>query len=107
MFEDRARLACRVRRLAGHFAFYSRPGFSGSGGCFRRGCYAPRCLWHGSATRINPLVNGTTTQCIRALDKYTLDEFVIEQPLTINELVHHPRGDRIIGHRLAACYAIG
>jgi hypothetical protein len=52
-------------------------------------------------------VNGTTTQCIRALDKYTLDEFVIEQPLTINELVHHPRGDRIIGHRLAACYAIG
>ena len=62
------------------------------------------CLWlvgtglplgfrQSSGARINALMDRIATQCVRALDKNALDEFVIEQPLAINELVQHPRGN--------------
>jgi len=38
-------------------------------------------------------MNGISAQCVNTFDKHALDEFVIEQSLTINELVQHPRGN--------------
>src|SRR5205814_2761666 len=50
-------------------------------------------LWQSAGAGVNALVEGTAAHRICAFNKHALDEFVIKQSLTINELVQHPCGN--------------
>src|SRR5947199_3101378 len=63
------------------------------------------CGWQTTGARINALVNYSASQGIRAFYKNALDEFVIEEPRTVHELVEHPRGN-LHGFRLIAQMAL-
>src|SRR6266850_1687553 len=73
----------------------------------RGGCVCAFCSLFGAPTLVTPsgrqrsgsgvnaLMNRRPAQRVSAFHKNTLDELVVEKPLTINELVEHASGDGI------------